>query len=101
MLHSACDEISPQHPAIPGHFPGNPIVPGVLLLVRVLDAVTRAFGSGVGAVTAAKFHAPLRPGEHFKIELERVDERVIKFRVLRGETLIAGGTLRLNSSKPA
>jgi 3-hydroxyacyl-[acyl-carrier-protein] dehydratase len=75
--------ISPDHPALAGHFPGNPIVPGVLLLA----AVMKMAGSGCTRLPSVKFHAPLRPGEEFEIRLEGR-----KFSVRRGETLIASGS---------
>ncbi len=72
------------HPALPGHFPGNPVVPGVVLLEQVL----RAAGVQQRAVRlpAVKFHAPLLPEEEFVIRIEKQ-----KFTVHRGETLIASG----------
>ena len=36
--------IGHDHPALPGHFPGQPVVPGVVLLDRVLEAVEREAG---------------------------------------------------------
>lgn len=72
-----------DHPALAGHFPGNPIVPGVVLLEEVL----RMAGRGVARLPTVKFHAPLRPGEEFSI---RIDQQ--KFSVHRGETLIASGS---------
>ena len=87
------DRIGGEHPALAGHFPGNPIVPGVLILARVSRAARTAFGARVSVVREAKFHLPLRPGENFDIELEGKDTDEIQFRVLRGETRIAAGTL--------
>ena len=75
--------IGADHPALPGHFPGDPIVPGVVLLNEVLSALPQAMN-----IPWAKFHAPLRPGEEFAI---RIDNR--KFSVHRGSTLIASGSL--------
>jgi len=75
--------ISPDHPALPGHFPGEPIVPGVL----ILDEVLRIAGKGRVRLPAVKFHAPLRPGEEFTIHVEKE-----KFTVRRGDTLIASGS---------
>jgi 3-hydroxyacyl-[acyl-carrier-protein] dehydratase len=54
-----------DHPALPGHFPGRPIVPGVLLL----DAAFNAIGVPILKVIRAKFLAPLGPGEEVEINL--------------------------------
>lgn len=59
--------VPPEHPALPGHFPGRPIVPGVLLL----DAVMQAAGLGQGRLLRAKFSAPVAPGDPVEIELAR------------------------------
>ena len=87
------DEIGAAHPALAGHFPGRPIVPGALLLARVAAAAERGFGA-VRGVPTAKFLAPLRPGERFEIELEAA-AAAVRFRVVRGTTPIAAGTLQL------
>ena len=76
--------IAADHPALPGHFPGDPIVPGVVLLDEVLSALP-----GRMNIPSAKFHAPLRPAERFVIRIEHH-----KFSVHRGDTLIASGSLR-------
>jgi 3-hydroxyacyl-[acyl-carrier-protein] dehydratase len=57
--------LPPEHPALPGHFPGRPVVPGVLLL----DAVMQAAGIGQGRVLRAKFLAPVAPGQAVEIAL--------------------------------
>jgi len=89
------DQVSAEHAAFAGHFPGNPMVPGVLLLARVARAAAAAFGTGIGGVPAVKFLAPLRPGERFEVELGAPVHAAVRFRVLRGGELIASGTLRL------
>jgi 3-hydroxymyristoyl/3-hydroxydecanoyl-(acyl carrier protein) dehydratase len=89
------DFVDPAHPALAGHFPGNPIVPGALLLVRVLRAAGTMPDGRVNAIQTARFHTVLRPGEAFDIELERGAGATVKFRVLRAETLIAAGALGL------
>ena len=98
MVHKATDTIPSVHPSLPGHFPGDPIVPGVLLLARVLEAAAHAFGVAVTGVPLAKFHARLKPAEKFEIALERSSDALVRFRVMRSETLIASGTFRLRSA---
>jgi len=59
--------IPTDHPALPGHFPGNPVVPGVVLLDRVL-AAARGLGP-VSGLPRVKFLQVLRPGTEFRIEI--------------------------------
>ena len=94
------DEISALHPALAGHFPGNPIVPGVVILRRVCRAVTDAHGGAITAVPVVKFHAPLRPAEPFDVAFEAADGGSVKFRVERGDTLIAAGTVHVGAAAP-
>ena len=83
--------IPSDHPSLPGHFPGRPLVPGVLLLERVLEAI-EAMQGPLAAVRLpqVKFAQPLLPGEVAEIVVEGGTPRW-KFRVLRGETLLASG----------
>lgn len=55
--------IDASHPALPGHFPGQPIVPGVVLLDRLADTVQREWGMRLGTLPQVKFLRPLRPDE--------------------------------------
>jgi 3-hydroxyacyl-[acyl-carrier-protein] dehydratase len=85
--------IPADHPCLPGHFPGRPLVPGVVLLDRVLDAIEQA-AKPLGALRLpqVKFVRPLLPGEPARIELQAGDiAGRWRFRVLRGDELIASG----------
>lgn len=61
------DCVTADHPSLAGHFPGNPIVPGVVLLDRVLAAVEAHVGRPLVAVPNLKFLQPLRPDTAFVI----------------------------------
>jgi 3-hydroxyacyl-[acyl-carrier-protein] dehydratase len=91
------DQVGAEHAVFAGHFPGNPMVPGVLLLARVARAAAAAFGARIAGVPSVKFLAPLRPGERFEVELEASEHAAVRFRVLRSGTLIASGMLRLSA----
>lgn len=54
--------------AAQGHFPGNPIVPGAVLLQEIMAAIAPDHpGHACLGVPAAKFHHPVRPGERIEI----------------------------------
>lgn len=56
--------VSPGHPALPGHFPGRPLVPGVLLLEEALALVLPRFpGASLAGLPMVKFTAPVGPGD--------------------------------------
>jgi 3-hydroxyacyl-[acyl-carrier-protein] dehydratase len=92
--------IPADHPALPGHFPGRPIVPGVVVLDRVLAAIEAQHGAlGALRMPQAKFVQPLLPEETARIELERLTDAQgaaprWRFRVLRDDALIASGEVR-------
>jgi 3-hydroxyacyl-[acyl-carrier-protein] dehydratase len=60
--------ISADHPSLPGHFPGAPIVPGVVILDEVLAALTEwRKDSRVTIISLVKFLVPLKPEQPFSI----------------------------------
>jgi 3-hydroxymyristoyl/3-hydroxydecanoyl-(acyl carrier protein) dehydratase len=81
------------HPALPGHFPGHPIVPGVLLLEEVLRAIAvRDRGlRPPGHLLRAKFLAPVLPGQEVALELgERREGRVAFTGRVAGAVVLRG-----------
>ncbi len=97
------NRFSVDHPAAPGHFPGNPIIPGALLLSEVLRSVEIGLGEPVSPcrIKAAKFLAPVRPGDRFVMDYAPGSGGRIRFRcfvgereVLRGEVVCDGTSRR-------
>ena len=89
--------VDPGHPSLPGHFPGRPVVPGVLLLEHVVAAIEADAGPLPSLqLPQVKFMRPLLPGEDARIELEARpavgSARRWRFRVLRADgALLASG----------
>jgi len=88
-----------NEPFFPGHFPGHPIMPGVLIVeamaqtgaVLLLDAVEDtgdklAFFMGIDKV---KFRKPVTPGDQLQMELELMRLRKTSYKMM-GRAFVAG-----------
>lgn len=91
-------DVPAEHPCLPGHFPGRPIVPGVVLLERVMAHVEAATGQGIAQVQQSKFLSPLMPGEPAFAEFHRQGSQVgfsVSARRGGASVTLASGSLRL------
>jgi 3-hydroxymyristoyl/3-hydroxydecanoyl-(acyl carrier protein) dehydratase len=91
-----------DHPAFAGHFPGMPIVPGVVLLDEAVQAIVSATGLSLHTwqISSVKFLSPLKPGEAVIIEHEMQANGAIRFDVLAGTRHIVSGSLAINATPP-
>lgn len=70
--------VSSSHPALLGHFPGNPIVPGAVILSCVAHDIARQLPHIVlGTLLTMRFHKSLLPDHPFRVNaaLRGVSER--------------------------
>jgi 3-hydroxyacyl-[acyl-carrier-protein] dehydratase len=88
--------ISAGHPSLAGHYPGHPVVPGVVMLGEIMDAIREMVKECIEfvGIPSAKFMAPLRPGEPLAIRLDQQGDGDTEFRCTTGSQLIASGCLR-------
>lgn len=95
--HRATLYIPESHPALPGHFPGRPIVPGVVLLDQVVALAETWLHRPmrVASIRQVKFLAPLLPREEAIAELA-LDEAELRFTIKRGAELITQGALKVS-----
>jgi len=91
-VHSECFRIPSMHPALRGHFPGNPMVPGVVLLERVAQALERIWGLRLSALSQVKFLCPLRPDCPARLQLE-LNGAAAQFSIDQAGATVASGTL--------
>ena len=85
--------IPADHPSLAGHFPGRPIVPGVVVLDRVIDAIEATHGALPPLrLPQVKFLKPLLPGQLASVQLQGQAPRW-RFRLLRGDELLASGEI--------
>ncbi len=93
--------LAADEPSFEGHFPGDPILPGVAILAAVLDAIEASDGPlGGSRWRVAKFHSPARPGDALSIGLERRDGGQVAFAVTAGERLVADGIVAVEAVTP-
>ncbi|HEY9132924.1 MAG TPA: hydroxymyristoyl-ACP dehydratase [Dyella sp.] len=85
--------IPADHPSLPGHFPGQPIVPGVLLLDAVAEALYTSRGHRLTQVVEAKFLSPLLPEQVAELRLTDHGGRVL-FEIRFEDRCLARGTVR-------
>ena len=90
-------EIAVDHPALTGHFPGQPVLPGVALLAEVLEAALGepALAACIGSeprLAVVKFLAPVGPGAALKFDF-RLGARTLEWRVRESDRDVASGQI--------
>ena len=82
-----------QIASLSGHFPGNPIVPGVVILGEILESIGQSLGEQLVIihVPVVKFHSPLRPNEILDLTFELLPEQHLTFSSQVGSRRIASG----------
>jgi len=93
-----------DHPAAQGHFPGNPIIPGAVLLSETLRGIEASLDLSLspGQLGSAKFLYPTRPGDRVRIEFSVSARGVIKFACSVGPITVLTGVVTCEAiSTPA
>jgi 3-hydroxyacyl-[acyl-carrier-protein] dehydratase len=93
-LHIAAD-----HPTGAGHFPGNPIIPGALLLAEVLRIVAAAEKMHITScnIKSAKFQHPVRPGDSVDIEYAFTTTGALDFKCAVAGIRVLSGVISTTS----
>lgn len=87
--------IAADHPAYAGHFPGRPILPGVVLLDAALHAMTDGM-PGSAHLKSAKFHSPVQPGEALTLHTTASPTAGYRFEIRCADRSVASGAVVLS-----
>jgi 3-hydroxymyristoyl/3-hydroxydecanoyl-(acyl carrier protein) dehydratase len=92
--HASTYRLPRTHPALAGHFPGNPIVPGVLLLDEALHVIANSLGIRETdlRLMAIKFLSSAAPDELLHFEHQQLPNGHVRFAYRAPDRLIATGT---------
>ena len=91
-------QFAADHPAVPGHFPGNPVIPGAVLLNEVAAAISN--GSTMCCeIISAKFLQVVRPDDRLDVEWRTRGQYEIGFACFAEATgaKVLVGILRMRS----
>ena len=88
-------DIARDHPSFEGHFPGHPILPGVLLLAEAMAAIQAATSTAAvdWALDNVKFVGAVEPGARLAIIHGMQPSGGVRFEIRDGERLVASGAL--------
>lgn len=96
--------IAANHPALAGHFPGQPVVPGVVLLDAVCAAVRTREPLTLRSIPVAKFLNPVLPDERIEVRLQFTPAEPgavrVDFQGLRAASVVFEGTFVLAGDPP-
>lgn len=83
-----------EHPCFAGHFPGDPLVPGALLLTWCLAQLRQSQPQlTIAGVRLFKFLHPVRPGDRLRLELGALSDTRLPLTLYCNDRVAGKGSL--------
>ena len=92
--------IQASHPSLEGHFPNNPIVPGVVILDEVFNLVKQLKPTlTIATIAMVKFTHPLLAEQRVMVVITEKSETAISFTCSHNDIKLVTGQLTLKSKQ--
>jgi 3-hydroxyacyl-[acyl-carrier-protein] dehydratase len=83
--------IAAEHPALPGHFPQAPMVPGALLLDEALHSIDP--GATHWRISNVKFHRTVQPREALRLEWHQQAGGELRLEIHAAQALVMSASI--------
>ncbi len=95
--------LGPDAPYFAGHFPGRPILPGVIELALMAEAAARVSGRDgpLHTIPFARLRHLVVPGDRLELSARTVAGGQVRVELKRGDTVVANAALELGAPRPA
>jgi len=95
--------LAPDAPYFAGHFPGRPILPGVVELALMAEAAAHLAGrdAPLHTIPYARLRHVVVPGDRLELGVRKSAAGRIRVDVTRGDAVVANASLELGAPRPA
>jgi 3-hydroxyacyl-[acyl-carrier-protein] dehydratase len=97
---SADIKVKPDSPWFSGHFPDNPILPGIAQLAMVFDTIKQGvhIDFKISIVQRVRFKQIVKPGDQLKLTVQPTSKSFFSysFRIMLKREVVCTGTMLLN-----
>jgi len=103
----ALAEVPVDSPWFSGHFPGEPILPGIALIYTVKQAITeealkRNQKLHLHSLRRVRFTRPVRPGDTLSVSITAEDENdvmMFSFKIICKDNIVSSGFIAADKMK--
>ncbi len=90
-IHKLHLSIPREHDCFEGHFPGDPLVPGALMIQWLAELIQNALPADtLSTLKVMKFISPVRPGDQCEVLLKRKDQKLMVECSIAGQPSLQG-----------
>lgn len=87
-----------DHASLAGHFPRNPVIPGVVIMEKVLDTISQQKTYSSYKIVMVKFLQPLIPPATLTVVLSESSGKKFNFKAMVETDVIANGIIEVQAS---